>query len=160
LQGEYGLGFNVWLQPVGPRFFAELTKAKVKTWSVPSQAHKGDLVLYYRAVKENFVRDIFRVVGSIEIVQGKRNATDWKSRKASKWAERKDWMAEVRRVCTLKAPLHWGQLKDHSVLKSAGFVRGRMSSRPRVTPYWPDIYRQIIDTNPSLEAALRPYEPG
>jgi hypothetical protein len=32
--------------------------------------------------------------------------------------------------------------------------------RPRVTPYWPDIYRQIIDTNPSLEAAMRPYEPG
>ena len=26
--------------------------------------------------------------------------------------------------------------------------------------HWPDIYRQIIDANPSLKQKLRPHEPG
>jgi hypothetical protein len=160
LRADFGLGFNVWIQPVGSRFHDALTKAKASTWSVASQAHKKDLVLFYRAIKDNCIRDIFRVTGPVEIIKSKRNAQDWKSRKAGEWAGGKDWMAPVRRVCTLKAPLHWTQLKNDPILKSAGFVRGHMRGRPRVTPYWHFLYRQIIDTNPSLEAALRPYEPG
>ena len=49
LRKEFGLGFNVWVQPISVNFFNFLTKVKNKSsgyWSVPSIAHKGDLLLY------------------------------------------------------------------------------------------------------------------
>jgi hypothetical protein len=51
-------------------------------------------------------------------------------------------------------------MRDHQVLRDSSFVRGQMRSRYRATDYWPDIYRQIIRTNPPLKAVLRSYEPG
>ncbi len=52
-------------------------------------------------------------------------------------------MAEIQRVESLKAPLHLSQLRDHRILKDAGFVRGRMIGR----------------LNPPLRDKLRNYGP-
>lgn len=64
-------------------------------------------------------------------------------------------MAPIRRVGTLKAPLHFEQLKDNRILASAGFIRGRMRGRYRATEYWPDLYQMILARNPSLSTDLR-----
>ena len=70
-----------------------------------------------------------------------------------------DWMAPIRRVATLAAPPHLTQLREHSVLRHAGFVRGSMRGRYRATEYWPDLYTLIVGTNTSLEKRLRSFEP-
>lgn len=148
LQQEYGLGFNVWFQPVGPSYHDILSKTKFnECWSIASQAHEGDLVLFYRTAPEKLIRDVFRIAGPVQHLK-------------AGWKPGKDWMAPIRRVCSLKAPLHLSQLREHPVLREAGFVRGSMRGRYRATPYWADIYRRIIDTNPSLKQKLRAYEPG
>src|ERR1700722_429259 len=104
-------------------------------------------VLMYRTAPEKLIRDVFRIAGPVKQIK-------------AGWKPGKDWMAPIRRVCALKAPLHLSQLRDHPVLREAGFVRGAMRGRFRATFYWSDIYRQIIGTNPSLKQKLRRYEPG
>jgi hypothetical protein len=150
LRREFGLGFNVWFQPVtiykGENYADDLTRGKYfRQWSVPSLAAVGDLLLYYRTAKCNephsCVQDIFRVVSPVEHIQ-------------AGWKRGKDYMADIRRVFTLDAPLHLSQLREDSVLQNAGFVRGMMQGRYRATAYWPDLYRLIIKLNPSLKAKL------
>jgi hypothetical protein len=148
LQREYGLGFNVWFQPAGRTYHEQLDTMKFNdSWSVASQAHKDDLILFYRTTPQKLIRDVFRVSGPVKYVE-------------AGFKPGKDWMAPIRRICALKAPLHLSQMHDHPVLRDSSFVRGQMRGRYRATEYWPDIYRQFIRTNPSLEATLRPYEPG
>ena len=147
LRKEFGLGFNVWFQPVGAKYRDILARTKYSdSWSVPSQAIDGDLLLFYRTAPDSFVRDLFRVCGPVGHVRA-----DWKSGK--------DWMAPIRRVATLPAPLHFSQLQQHSVLRHAGFVRGQMRGRYRATEYWPDLYSLIVRTNSSLTRRLQPFGP-
>ena len=150
LRREFGLGFNVWFQPVtineGKNYADNLSRAKsLHEWSVSSLATVGDLVLFYRTAKgsepHSCVRDIFRVASPVEYIP-------------AGWKEGKDYFADSRRVCTLDAPLHLSQLREDSVLCNAGFVRGQMRGRYRATAYWPDLYRMIVARNPSLKAKL------
>jgi hypothetical protein len=150
LRRDFGQGFNVWFQPVKSGEFSKaLTEFSLSDsiWSVPSQAMQGDLLLFYRTTPEQCVRDIFRVADSVDHVK-------------AGWKPGLDYMASIRRVCKLKAPLHWSQLKNDVVLRNAGFVRGMMRGRPRATAYWPDLYRLIISLNPSLKSKLhKKYSP-
>src|SRR5437773_5567344 len=44
LRREFGLGFNVWIMPVNDPYKEVLAGYRVSdSWSVPSQAHRGDL---------------------------------------------------------------------------------------------------------------------
>jgi hypothetical protein len=148
LRIDFGLGFNVWFQPAGPTYHQRLDTMKFdRSWSVASQAHTGDLVLFYRTAPQKFVRDVFRIAGRV-----KHDKAGWKPGK--------DWMAPIQRVCTLKTPLHLSQMRNHPRLRDASFIRGAMRGRFRATFHWPDIYRQIIDANPSLKQKLHSYEPG
>lgn len=147
LRREFGLGFNVWFQPVGGKYREVLAKLSYDScWSVPSQALEGDLLLFYRATPDSFVRDVFRVAGPVGYVR-------------AGWKPGKDWMAPIRRVCTLKAPLRLSQLRNHRVTSTAGFVRGSMRGRYRATEYWPEVYQMIVSRNPSVEPILRCYGP-
>jgi hypothetical protein len=148
LRREFGLGFHVWFQPVAGKWVNVLARTKFgDCWSVPSQAIEGDLVLYYCTRPHRFVRDIFRVASSVgEYV-------------SARCKRGKDWMAAIRRVCTLKAPIHLTDLQQHPVIRNAGFVRGQMQGRYKATAYWPELYRMILDRNPSAEKALKPYGP-
>jgi hypothetical protein len=123
LQREFGLGFNVWFQSAGPAYHELLDTMKFdKCWSVASQAHKDDLLLFYRTTPQQRVRDLFRIVAPVKYVK-------------AGFKPGKDWMAPIRRVCTLKAPLHWSQMRDHQVLRHSSFVRGCMRGRYRATEY-------------------------
>jgi len=152
LRREFGLGFNVWFQPVGI-YADKLAKGSSYSsycWSVPSLAIEGDLLLYYRTGKssepKNCVQDIFRVASPV-------------SHDSAGWKPGKDYAADIRRVCKLKAPLHFKQLQDNKVTCQASFVRGQMQGRPRATAYWPELYRMIVSQNPSIKRALRKYGP-
>ena len=47
LRREFALGFNVWIVPIVDSFKDELRGVrKSGRWSVPSQSHAGDLVLF------------------------------------------------------------------------------------------------------------------
>lgn len=147
LRKEFGLGFNVWFQPVGQPYADELAERnKDDRWSVPSQALEGDLLLFYRTRTDKHVRDIFVVDGAV----GHVNA---------RWKKGKDYMAPIRRVCTLDDPLHLNQMRDHHTLSNASFVRGQMRGRYRATEHWPELHRMIIGRNPSAKKFLKKYGP-
>lgn len=148
LRKEFGLGFNVWLQPVKGKYregISQLPRSG-ETWSVSGQASKGDLVLYYRTTPDRFIKDICRIATPVEY-------------KWAKWKRRKDWRALVRPLCSLKTPMHLVELQSDPILKYAGFVQGRMQNRCRLSAHWPELYRMILERNPSLKSTLKPYGP-
>jgi len=147
LRAEYGLGFNVWLQPVGQPYADGLAELNSwPHWSVPSRATPRDLLLFHRTAPDSFIRDVFTL--SSHVIHDK-----------AKNKPGKDWFGSIRRVCTLHAPLHYSELCDNKVLRTAGFVRNRVQIRCKVTEYWPELYRMIVARNPSLEKKLKPYGP-
>jgi len=147
LRRVFGLGFNVWFQPVGREWGEVLSKTNYHSlWSVPSQASQDDLLLFYRTTPDKYIRDIFRLAGPVTHCRA-----DWKPGK--------DWMAPIRRVCTLKAPVHLSDLQQDRVIRDAGFVRGSMRGRYKASAYWPEIYRLIVARNPSLISKLQKYGP-
>jgi hypothetical protein len=147
LRREYGLGCNVWFQPVAGKYSDESAEMNNDDrWSAPPQAIKGDLLLFYRATPESFVQDIFRVTSDIKLVR-------------ARWKSGNDTMASIKRVCKLPSPIHFSDMRDDRVLKHAGFVRGRMRTRYRATEYWPDLYRMIVARNPKSLPDLRHFTP-
>jgi len=147
LRREFGVGFSVWFQPVSGEYAAKLGKSNSwDSWSVPSQAMEGDLLLFYRTAPESCVRDVFRVAGPVGHVEA-----DWKGGL--------DYMAAIHRVCTLKAPLHWSEMCANSVIKEAGFIRGKMRGRYRASEYWPELYQMIVSRNPNAERELKMFGP-
>lgn len=147
LRREFGLGFNVWFQPVGDPYKEEIqTIRSAQSWSVPSQASSGDLVLFYLTSPQSCVSEVFQVSGEVRHTK-------------AGWKPGLDWMAPIRRVASLKAPMHLSQMRAHSVLARSGFVRGSMRGRYKATEYWPDLYKQIVATNPSLLRAFKKFGP-
>jgi hypothetical protein len=148
LRKEFGLGFNVWFQPVAGEFAEALAQTKTREyWSVPSQAMEGDLLLFYRAAPDSFVGDVFRLAGPVEHV-------------TAQWKAGKDWMGRICRVAKSKAPLHLSEMREDRILRDAGFVRGSMRGRYRATSYWPHLYRMILDRNPAAQRVLKAFEPA
>jgi len=94
LRKEYGLGFNVWIQPVGPRYFDQLSQINSGwRWSVPLRASKGDLLIYYRTHPAKCIQDIFRHAGNVKPLRASGYRTGF------------DWFGDIQRVCRLKAPI-------------------------------------------------------
>lgn len=148
LRKEFGLGFNVWVQPVGREYCDTLAESNYdSSWSVPSQATVGDLLLFHRTSPDSHIRDVFRLDGPVRHV-------------AAGYKPGKDWQAPIRRVCILKAPLHFSELREHRVLTNAGFVRGQMRGRYNVTEYWPDLYQMLVARNPAAKTKLKRYGPS
>lgn len=147
LRREFGLGFNVWIVPLSPKWAEELTKSKKHPlWSVPSQAHKGDLVLFYATSPEKCIKYIH----SLEDRAHKMKAI---------WKKGLDFMAPIRQLCELRAPVFFEDFKQHRIVKTSGFVRARMIGRHNAMEYWPYLYDMIIRRNPSLKNTLKRYAP-
>ncbi len=145
LRKEYGLGFNIWIVPVKPELEKELLQFG-KSVSVPSQAHKNDLILFYFSHPKQFIADIFVLnERAVKTIAG--------------WKNGKDYMAPIKRVCRLKAPIFFEDLKRHRILSTSNFVRGKMQARPNVIEYWPYLYEIIIKRNPSVKPKLKKYAP-
>lgn len=151
LRQEFGLGFNVWVQPVGVANGIDYGEALRKRrsdgqWSLPRQASKGDLVLYYRTAPSSSIGDVFRIASPVGYVK-------------AGYRKGMDYMAGITRVCTLESPIHLRELRQHPILGSAGFVRGGMRGRSRVSAHWPELYAMVLARNPSVRRALQPYAP-
>jgi hypothetical protein len=147
LRQDFGLGLNVWFQPITGKWREIAARMKHSPqWSAPSQASVGDLVLIYRSRPDHFVSDLFKIDGPVRKVR-------------AGWKKGTDWMAPIRKVCHLGAPIHFQELKDHPVLRHAGFVRGNITGRFRATDHWPELYRMIVGRNPCAEKALKKYGP-
>jgi hypothetical protein len=151
LRRYFGLGVDVWIQPVSGDFAAFLAESSYSPdWSVASLAKKGDLVLFYRTAPDSYVSDLFKVDGKVSITRA-----TWRTKGKSE----RDYSAPIRRVATLLSPIHYEDFQRHSVLKHAPFMRARLQGRPNVTEYWPYIYDMIIRRNHNAKRALSPYEP-
>jgi hypothetical protein len=147
LRQYYGLGFNVWIQPIKKEWAEILSEKKYgDSWSVANRAHKGDLVLYYRTTPDQFIKDIFAIVSPVE------------KRKAG-YKNGEGRFAAIKRVCTLESPIFFEDLKRHKIIKTAGFVRGSMQGSPKATEYWPYLFNLIIQRNPSVKRSLLEYAP-
>jgi hypothetical protein len=149
LRREFGLGFNVWIMPINDPYKEELDKINSYSpdeWSLPSQCHKGDLILYYLTQPQKSIQHIFVAV-------------DRSLKTEAGWKPGKDYMGIVKRVCKLKAPIFLEDLRQHRVLSTAHFVRGSMQGRPNATEYWPYLYDMIVRRNPSVWAKLKKFAP-
>lgn len=146
LRREYGLGFNVWIMPVN-EYKEELEAINADDqWSLPSQCHKGDLILFYFTLPEKSIGHIFFAAERARKVK-------------AGWKPGKDYMGPIRRVCRLKAPLFFEDLRNHRILSTAHFVRAQMQGRPHATEYWPYLYDMIVKRNPAVEPKLRKFAP-
>jgi hypothetical protein len=147
LRREFGLGFNVWIMPTNAPYKTELeTINSYDQWSLPSQCHKGDLILFYFTRPQQSISHIFVAADRAEKV-------------TAGWKEGKDYMGPIRRVCRLKAPVFFDDLRRDRVLSTAHFVRSQMQGRPNSTEYWPYLYDLIVKRNPSVERKLRRFAP-
>lgn len=148
LRREFGLGFNVWIMPTNDPYKEVLDGINSSDkWSLPSQCHKGDLILYYFTRPEQCIKHIFVAV-------------DRSQKVTAGWKEGKDYMGPIRRICRLKAPVFLDDLRHHRVVSTAHFVRSQMQGRPNATEYWPYLYDMIVKRNPSVEPKLRRFAPG
>jgi hypothetical protein len=147
LRREFGLGFNVWIMPVREPYKKVMARARTSAyWSVPSQAHKGDLVLYYFTTPECYIKYLYVL-------------KDRSQKVTAGWKPGKDFMAPISRYCELDAPLFLDDMQRHRVLRTSGFVRGDMRGRPSATEYWPYLYDMIVRRNPSVRRKLKRYAP-
>jgi hypothetical protein len=153
LRKVYGIGWNVWIQPMWGEFADRLPRGKQigDPWSVPSMAGLDDLLLIYRPKSDpqqggdGEVREIVRVRSAVERV----DAT---------WRDGKDWMGAIQRVATLDEPLSFRELK------SAGVKPKSLQGRPPVSPtVWRRLRDHILETNSGLRhgrGALGGLQPG
>ena len=156
LRKEFGLGFNVWVQPVASPYKEKLHQIDwSESWSVPSLAAKDDLILFYSTMPDACIEDLFRLDSAV-----RRIATDWrKNVKGGKWKGKSDYMGSIRRVCRLKSPIFLHDMQRDRVLRTANFVRANMQGRPNASEYWPYLYEKIAHRNPGVASQLKRYSP-
>ncbi|MFM7052760.1 MAG: EVE domain-containing protein, partial [Planctomycetota bacterium] len=152
LRKEYGLGFNVWIQPVSndteDRYSTYLSETETEcNWTVASQAHEGDLVLFYHSTPRKEIADIFRISGPLMMDGDEDRGVSWNKRK-------RDWFADLVRVARLESPVTLMHMKKHRALKDAGWIRNNLISRAKVTVDWVFLRELVIERNPELEASL------
>jgi len=148
LRKAFGLGFNVWIQPVASPYKEGLWKLRSSPrWSVPSRASKGDLILYYHVgAPDKSIKQIFVLAGPVTYER-------------AQWKQGKDYFGPIHLVCRLNAPFFLEDFKRDRILRTAGFVRADMQGRPVVTEYWPYLYDRIVRRNPSIRRMLEKYAP-
>ena len=156
LRREYGLGFNVWIQPVSDRtkerYSSQIAKVEDScNWTVASQAHEGDLVLFYHSKSSTGPRceisDVFRVSGPVEVRRAGKRGFAWNARD-------REWCADLTRVARLTSPVTLAHLKSHRALKDAGWIRNNLVSRARVTVDWVFVRELIVERNSGVEKRL------
>ena len=147
LRREYGLGFNVWILPAAEKYRNKLNTYVELHWSLPSQCHEGDLLVFYVTKPHMSIGHVFVATERAKLV------------KASYKAGKKDYMGDIKRICIIKSPVFLEDFRMDRVLKTAGFVRARMIGRPNVTEYWPYLYDMIIKRNRSAKKLLASFTP-
>ena len=149
LRREFGLGFNIWIQPNWKDSVSDTGETLSDfdysdNWSVPSLSHKDDLILYYYTSPDKYISNIFRLVSDVKIIEDTGFAP---------------YFGNIRRVCHLKSPIFFEDLKRDRILKTSPFVRAQMQGSQSATEYWPYLFDMIIRRNSSVKKALAKYDP-
>lgn len=152
LRKEYGLGFNVWIQPVSDdtesKYSSYLSEIeKDCNWTVASQAHKDDLVLFYHSTPRKEIADIFSISAPITMDGDGEQELGWNRRK-------RDWFGDLSRVARLASPVTLEHMKKHRALKGAGWIRNNLVTRAKVTVDWMFLRDLIVERNPELGETL------
>lgn len=100
----------------------------------------------YHATPEKCIKDVFALVGEL------------RTRKAG-WREGYCYAGPIKRICKIGGPIFLDDMRQHRVLKTSYFVRGRMQGNVNATEYWPYLYEMIIKRNPGLKRVLEKYAP-
>lgn len=141
LRREAGQGFHVWTQSVWEKYWDQLDQNPKVSWSAPSLAKPGDLVLMYRVQPAMHIEDILVQTSPI------RPHRDWK------------YYADFKRVCKLKRPIMLDDLKITRGLSNASFVRGQFQGRRNITADWPLLYNLIVRLNRVAVKPLAKFAP-
>lgn len=147
LRREFGLGFNIWIVPVSGEYKEKIKKnISYDLWSVPSQAHKDDIILFHFIRPEKCIAHIYVLIDNAHKVK-------------ANWKPGMDYMAPIKPICFLNAPIFYEDMKQGRVLSTANFVRGKMQARFNASEYWPYLYDKIVRRNPSVKKKLKKYAP-
>jgi len=147
LRDWFQFRFNVWFQPCANQYADRIGEIDFDDqWSVASKSSVGDLLLFYRALPQACVRDLFVVDGPVQHVE-------------AGWKEGSDYMASISRVATLAIPLTWGEMRAEERLRGAGFLNGAMAGRPCASAYWHVLLEMIVARNPSLSWLKEKFDP-
>ncbi len=146
LKREFGAAPKVWIQTTVVAKFP-LDGFDKGHWSISRRASKGDLLLMYRCSPEKSINNLFVVIGE-------------KYRGKAVWREGDCYYARIKRLCDLKSPIFFDDMRNHKVLKTSSFIRSNMrSGNCQVTEYWPYLYEIIVSRNPDARKVLHEFAP-
>lgn len=147
LKKYFGVGFNVWIQPVvGIKQQEWLSKVNKANWGLSKRATKGDLLLMYHASPAKCIKDIFILDDELK-------------RCKAGWREGYCYAGLIKRICNLDSPIFLEDMKQHRILKTSSFIRRNMQGNINATEYWPHLYEIIIKRNPKIKKKLLKYAP-
>jgi hypothetical protein len=147
LKKYFGVGFNVWIQPVvGKEQQAWLSGINQANWGLSKRTSKDDLLLMYHAVPEKAIKDVFILNGDLSVGE-------------AGWREGNCYLGPIKRVCKLGSPIFLEDLQQHRIIKTSSFVRRNMQGNLNATEYWPYLFEMIIQRNPSAKKKLLKYSP-
>lgn len=146
LRNYFGLGFKVWIQPYNIKQLNGRSLDNKESWGVSRRASAGDLLLMYASRPKQCIEDIFLLTAKPKL--GKAG-----------WREGDCYWEVIKRVCKLKSPIFLDDLKQHKIIKTAGFIKAHLQGNSNATEYWPHLYTMIINRNPSIKKKLIKYAP-
>lgn len=146
LRKFYGLEKRVWIQPCLKSQWHWLEDCDKLSWGLSKSAKRDDLLLMYRCYPATCITDIFVVKGEAE----KRRAG---------WRKGYCYGFDIARLCELKSPVFFSDLKNHRVLKTSYFVRRNMQGNLNVTEFWPYVYDLILRRNKYLKNVISKFSP-
>lgn len=146
LRKFFGLGLNIWIQPVIRAQWPNLKRSRM-SWALSKRAHPGDLLLMYRCFPDKRIQDIFILRGDLYAAK-------------AGWRSGRCYGGNIARLCTLQSPIFLEDLRLHPVLKTSSFVRSNMQGNLQVTEYWPYLYQMLTARNRGCSRKLQAFAPG
>lgn len=139
---------KVWIQCAVKGEQAQLDGQDRLTWALSPRAAEGDLLLMYRCYPACKIADVFRLV-SPELRRGKAS-----------WRRGECYCGVIERVCALESPITLNEMRNHSILGTASFIRRNMQGVGlEASEQWPYLYLMICARNRIAREALAAFAP-
>lgn len=137
---------KIWIQPTLKSQWHHL-KSKRLNWGLSKRASIGDVLLMYRCHPDKAIRDIYTITGEL-------------ARRRAGWREGDCYGGNIQCLCRLDSPIFLEDMRNHRVLKTAGFIRRNLQGNLLVSEYWPYLHEMILRRNPQASKVLRKYDPS
>jgi hypothetical protein len=152
LRRYFGRGFNIWVVCSPP----EVDWPTRGKFLFGKRVAKGDLVLVYEWSPKRWFRQLYAIGNEVD---GGKTEFIYK---INAWVGNKDnspsYCHAVRRVCTLREPLHYKAIEADSRVAANAVFSGTLNRK--ITEHWWRIYEIIIRKNPELAAVLEEFSPS